>query len=162
MKINVDTIKEIKAYDENGNLILVFHNPLMKDITINCNTQDIYGYKSNQKICSFEGSKEYEMKFACKEISVYEPSTPVENYFQTLVKAIGEMGVTAEQASEAMKELTMKIAHTEENNNRTRLTEPVLEEITEEPNEKSDLEFFDGNFDFYKPLDFTSPLFDFE
>lgn len=102
------------------------------------------------------------MRFACKEISVYEPSAPVENYFQTLVKAIGEMGVTAEQASEAMKELTMKIAHTEENNNKTRLTEPVLEEITEKPNEKSDLDFFDGNFDFCKPLDFTSPLFDFE
>jgi hypothetical protein len=61
-----------------------------------------------------------------------------------------------------MKELTMKIAHTGENNNKTQFTEPVLEEMTEKPNEKSDLEFFDGNFDFYKPLDFTSPLFDFE
>jgi hypothetical protein len=88
------------------------------------------------------------------------------------------MGVSAEEAGAALKSMSDLIVSEHNydyipmspayiinkcNEKPIKLdTKPLTEEITEKPNEKSDLEFFDGNFDFYKPLDFTSPLFDFE
>ena len=98
--------------------------------------------------------------------------------FRELCAAIGSIGVSAEEAGNALKTMSdLLILETNDNyipKSPTYIinecnekpikldTEPLTEEKTEKPNEKSDLEFFDGNFDFCKPLDFTSPLFDFE
>ena len=178
----IDWIKNLIGYDKDGNKIIEFKDVKLNELSTTQNTYDIIG-KHGDKISEISFDKKIEGEFTASSIDIFKTlNNPDKDIcldtFRELCAAIGTMGASAEEAGAALKSMSdllvsessydyipMSPAYIINKCNEKPIkldTEPVLEEIAEKPNEKSDLEFFDGNFDFCKPLDFTSPLFDFE
>lgn len=172
-----DQIKNLIGYDKDGNKVIEFKDVQLKQLSTTQNTYDIIG-KHGEKISEISFDKKFEGEFTASSIDIYKTDKDTcLDTIRDLCAVIGAMGVSAKEAGAAFKSMSDLLVSKPNydyipmspgyiinkcNEKLIKLdTEPLTEEETEKPNEKSDLEIFDGNFDFFKPLDFTSPSFDF-
>ena len=181
MNYIIDNIVSLKGYDKDGKEIINFQHPKMNEITTSYDTKEVKG-KYNETLMSFETNKTLNVDFSCSDIILthYEDECPdidvasLADYtggissdeavdtLNSLAAAMSDTNYTITSVNDSIRELTQKIAEIGENKNKSVLTESTMEEITEKPNQKSDLEIFEPILPKYEFIDFDDMDFDFK
>lgn len=179
MNYKIDDIISLKGYDKHGREIISFVHPKVCNITTSYDTKEVKG-KYNETLMLYD-TKTINVDFSCSDIELtyYEDEKPEIDLkplagnigvasdegiyaLNGVADAIDSICDTTTSAYDSIKELTHAVSKLIEKQKENEVTGPTMEKITEKPNQKSDLEFFEPILPKFEFTDFDDMDFDFK